>query len=51
MVRVSLTVAPLVTGVIHVMANPKLSYSTPGIIESGKRAPPIPSHLIQQQRD
>lgn len=42
MVSVSLTVAPLVTGVIHVMANPKLSYSTSGIIESGKRAFPTP---------
>lgn len=51
MVSVSLTVAPLVTGVIHVMANPKLSYSTTGIIESGKRALPIPTHLIQQQKD
>lgn len=43
MVSVSLTVAPLVTGVIHVMANPKLSYSTSGIIESGKRAFPTPT--------
>lgn len=50
MVSVSLTVAPLVTGVIHVMANPKLSYSTPGIVESGKRALPIPIHLTQQQQ-
>ncbi|KAK3167554.1 hypothetical protein OEA41_010681 [Lepraria neglecta] len=39
MVSLSLTVAPLITGVIHVMSNPLLE-STPAIIENAKRALP-----------
>ncbi|MCJ1404225.1 hypothetical protein MMC11_007450 [Xylographa trunciseda] len=37
MISLSLTIAPLITGTIHVMANPTLSYSTTKIIENSQR--------------
>ena len=38
MVGLSLTIAPLITGIIHVMANPIHADSTMKIVENGKRA-------------
>jgi len=37
MISMSLTIAPLITGTLHVMANPTFSYSTTKIIENGQR--------------
>ncbi|ERF73134.1 hypothetical protein EPUS_09152 [Endocarpon pusillum Z07020] len=37
MISLSLTIAPLIPGNIHVMANPSLSYSTPKVIQNGQR--------------
>ena len=43
MIKVSLSIVPLITDAIHVMANPLYSHSMDRLLKNGQRAP-ILSH-------